>query len=175
MDSSKRAATSSFLVIVFSLLLSAPVFAVESDPAIQLAQLYFVRGTSTDSWADLLATVAIQSARPELETFIGHQPSPAELHRATEAAKRAVVQVIPRAEWERAMAAVFRKYMTQNDLKETLAFYHTEAGQKLLRIQTETGREAGQAMADILHSREDVLNPLLVKSLATEFSQSSPK
>lgn len=159
------------LLLVVCLTFPVPCLAGEPDTAAQLGQLYFVRDNSPDPWANLVATVTILSARPELRILFGHEPTDTELERATKVAKRTVVQVIPREEWERAMSAVFRKYMTEEELCNTLEFYQTSAGKKLLRIQVETGVEAGQALAELLRSREDTLYPLFYKLMGEEFFQ----
>ena len=143
----------SLLVVCFSP--TAYSEAVRKDPAIELSKLYIQRQNTPQNWLDQILVVYVENYQGVVEKMLGHELTANEETRLRMNFKESLLKLIPEALWEEEMAAVFRRYLTDDELEEALAFYSTPAGQKLLEVQTESGVEAGQAMAEVFRAGQE--------------------
>lgn len=126
-----------------------------SDPAMELSKLYIQRQNTPQNWLDQILVVYVDNYRSIVEDMVGHDLTPDEEARLRSIFKESLLKLVPESLWEKEMAAVFRKHLSDDEIEETLAFYSTPAGQKLLRVQTESGVEAGQAIARVFRAGQE--------------------
>lgn len=146
--------------------------AVADDPALELSKLYIQRQNTPKNWLDQILVVYVENYRGIVEDMVGHELTTDEETRLRLIFKESLLKLVPESLWEEEMAVVFRRYLSDDELKQALAFYSTPAGQKLLEIQTESGVEAGQAVAKVFRAgQEEFLaetNARIMETFSTE-------
>ena len=128
---------------------------VINDPAMELSKLYIQRQNAPQNWLDQLLAVYVGNYRGIVEDMVGHELTADEEARLRLIFKESLLNLVPESLWEEEMAAVFRRYLSDDEIEEALAFYSTPAGQKLLQVQTESGVEAGRAIAKVFQAGQE--------------------
>ena len=142
-------------VLAFLCLPGAYADNMASDPADELAKLYIQRHNSPQIWLDQVIAIYVESYRGTVEDMAGRELTAEDEGALRQIIKRSLLAVVPETLWQEEMAAVFRKHLTEEELRDVLAFYSTTAGRKLLSVQNESGVEAGQAVAMIFRARQE--------------------
>ena len=124
------------------------------DVSQQLARLRF-DGKSFDVLLRQSAREAFVAVYPDLRVRFQRELSPSEDSQLQLIIRQVLLEVYPRALWEKEVSAVYARYFTSQELEEMVEFYASPIGVKIRQVESNLAAEEIAATQQMIRGRLD--------------------
>ena len=162
--------------IALLLAATAQTYAQNAEPdqklalARELADITFSEDAFNTVLEQVIAAV-MATMRPQLTAVVKHPPTVADVEKLTVVIRSTIATLAPKSAWVEALAPVYAKYLTLEDLSALIAFHKTPLGQRMLQVQGRVIAEGAAVGQRMFEGREAEFLEVLIKELRKVFPQ----
>ena len=112
-----------------------------------------------------------QLAKSQLAEAINRQPTPEDVKKLNDAVRATMAKVFSREAFVEALAPVYAKHLTLEDLTQIAAFMKTTPGQRLLQMQGQLMAEGAGMAEQMMETRRAGFQETLIEELRKAFPE----
>jgi len=141
----------------------------EAEMRLEIKARALVRITFQDQGLDAIYEQAGKTASlimiNALQSNLKRELTASENKRMNNVVYRSIRNLVSADEWEKVIAPIYSKYYSIEDLDKIVDFYKTPVGRKVLKLQGNIVREAGEAGEKLFAGKADKFQEILLKEL----------
>ena len=112
-----------------------------------------------------------QTVSPQLAGVIKRQPTAEDMDKLNRAIRSTVETVFPKSAWVDALATMYMKHLSPDDLKQLLKILRSPLGQRLMQAQGRMFSEGPALTQKLFDDRREQFQAVLLENLKKAFAQ----